>query len=75
MIGVLAMNNCTCCSNVLLRHIRGNEVYWFCRNCWQTMPVFSEEKQYFASKTASFEFQGKPHCKPKNMNILSTVKQ
>ncbi|AFZ03954.1 hypothetical protein [Calothrix sp. PCC 6303] len=32
------MNTCPCCSHVLLRHVRGNETYWFCRNCWQEMP-------------------------------------
>lgn len=32
------MVNCPCCSNQLLRHIRGKNVYWFCRSCWQEMP-------------------------------------
>lgn len=32
------MSNCPCCSHTMLRHIRSNEVYWFCRNCWQEMP-------------------------------------
>ncbi len=22
----------------MLRHIRANETYWFCRHCWQEMP-------------------------------------
>ncbi|MBD2775975.1 hypothetical protein [Iningainema tapete] len=35
------MNYCPCCSHTLLRHIRGHEVYWFCRNCWQEMPVLT----------------------------------
>ncbi|NMG08091.1 hypothetical protein DP117_14815 [Brasilonema sp. UFV-L1] len=38
------MNNCPCCSRPLLRHIRNQEIYWFCRSCWQVMPVFSEIK-------------------------------
>jgi hypothetical protein len=38
------MNSCPCCSNQLLRHVRGNEIYWFCRNCWQQMPVMSVSK-------------------------------
>lgn len=33
-------NYCPCCSNLLLQHIRHAEVYWFCRSCWQEMPVF-----------------------------------
>ena len=38
------MSTCPCCSSPLLRHIRGREVYWFCRHCWQAMPVLSAEK-------------------------------
>ncbi|WP_460208058.1 hypothetical protein [Scytonema sp. NUACC21] len=38
------MNYCPCCSHQLLRHIRSNEIYWFCRSCWQDMPVVSWEK-------------------------------
>lgn len=38
------MTNCPCCSDQLLRHIRGHEIHWFCRTCWQEMPVLSEEK-------------------------------
>ncbi|MBL1175286.1 MAG: hypothetical protein FWK01_09190 [Pantanalinema sp. GBBB05] len=32
------MANCPCCSNQMLRHIRANQTYWFCRHCWQEMP-------------------------------------
>jgi len=35
------MNYCPCCSGVLLEHIRGRETYWFCRHCWQEMPVYN----------------------------------
>lgn len=38
------MTNCLCCSDRLLRHIRGHEIYWFYRTCWQEMPVMSEKK-------------------------------
>ncbi|MBW4612674.1 MAG: hypothetical protein KME21_05225 [Desmonostoc vinosum HA7617-LM4] len=38
------MYYCPCCSNILLQHTRGSETYWFCRNCWQEMPVFSWNK-------------------------------
>ncbi|MFB2771017.1 hypothetical protein ACE1AT_17250 [Pelatocladus sp. BLCC-F211] len=33
------VKNCLCCSHRLLQHIRNNRVYWFCRNCWQEMPL------------------------------------
>lgn len=35
------MNNCPCCSQLMLRHARHNRVYWFCTHCWQEMPNFS----------------------------------
>lgn len=35
------MENCPCCSHPMLRHIRQHEVYWFCRRCWQVMPVYN----------------------------------
>ncbi|MBD2346464.1 hypothetical protein [Anabaena subtropica] len=36
------MTSCPCCSRVLLPHIRGDsQIHWFCRHCWQDMPVFS----------------------------------
>ncbi|HEY9647550.1 MAG TPA: hypothetical protein V6C88_14335 [Chroococcidiopsis sp.] len=25
----------------MLRHIRVNQTYWFCRHCWQEMPDYS----------------------------------
>ncbi|MBD2440879.1 hypothetical protein [Nostoc sp. FACHB-110] len=35
------MNYCLCCSEVLLQQVRGSEITWFCRHCWQDMPVLS----------------------------------
>ncbi|NJK74050.1 MAG: hypothetical protein HC786_13785 [Richelia sp. CSU_2_1] len=35
------MTPCPCCSNEMLRHVRRNQVYWFCRECWQEMPVYN----------------------------------
>jgi hypothetical protein len=34
------MTSCPCCTNQMLRHIRQSQVYWFCRQCWQEMPVY-----------------------------------
>jgi ribosomal protein L37AE/L43A len=36
------MPHCPCCSDSLLPHIRGGENYWFCRSCWQEMPVLTQ---------------------------------
>ncbi|WP_293340914.1 hypothetical protein [Microcoleus sp. CAWBG58] len=33
--------DCPCCSNPMLRHFRQHQVYWFCRECWQEMPVYN----------------------------------
>ena len=44
------MNTCPCCSNILLRHIHSNQAYWFCRNCWQEMPVFTCLKSNFSEE-------------------------
>ncbi|MEA5464779.1 hypothetical protein [Leptothoe sp. PORK10 BA2] len=32
------MNNCLCCNNSLLRHIRHSNIYWYCSTCRQDMP-------------------------------------
>jgi DNA-directed RNA polymerase subunit M/transcription elongation factor TFIIS len=49
------MNTCPCCSDILLRHVKENQVFWFCRNCWQSMPVLEEKNHYFSSRIASLE--------------------
>ncbi|MFM2062867.1 MAG: hypothetical protein RLZZ507_2537 [Cyanobacteriota bacterium] len=36
------MNYCPCCSDLLLKHIRNSQSYWFCRSCWQEMPVINK---------------------------------
>ncbi len=36
------MPHCPCCTDSLLHHIRGSESYWFCRTCWQEMPVLTQ---------------------------------
>lgn len=25
----------------MLRHVRQSEIYWFCRECWQEIPVYN----------------------------------
>ncbi|MEG4810336.1 hypothetical protein QUA79_23020 [Microcoleus sp. F8-D1] len=35
------MTSCPCCTNPMLRHLRHSRVYWFCRQCWQEIPVYS----------------------------------
>ncbi|MFB2737692.1 hypothetical protein [Umezakia ovalisporum] len=35
------MNYCPCCSGLLLPHVRASGFAWFCRHCWQDMPVYN----------------------------------
>ncbi|WP_081402929.1 hypothetical protein [Scytonema hofmannii] len=46
------MNYCPCCSDQLLRHIRSNEIHWFCRSCWQDMPAISGQKCILACQVS-----------------------
>jgi len=32
------MSNCPICSSLILRHIRHNEIYWYCSSCHQEIP-------------------------------------
>ncbi|PSB24140.1 hypothetical protein C7B82_28250 [Stenomitos frigidus ULC18] len=48
------MNACPCCSNSMLRHVRHHEVYWFCRSCWQEMPLI-ESSPSLMLLSSSFE--------------------
>jgi ribosomal protein L37AE/L43A len=38
------MNTCPCCSEILLRHARQGNIYWFCSHCRQEMPALSLER-------------------------------
>lgn len=32
------MNDCPCCSHLLLKHWKQGKTYWYCANCRQEMP-------------------------------------
>lgn len=34
-------NSCPCCGSLLLRHARQGGVYWFCKSCWQEVPLLA----------------------------------
>lgn len=44
------MTYCPCCANQLLHHVRGTAQYWFCRTCWQEMPMLSLEASFRATR-------------------------
>jgi hypothetical protein len=33
------MKRCPCCDHLLLQQFRQHQLSWFCRTCWQEMPV------------------------------------
>ncbi|AFZ59921.1 hypothetical protein H6G54_03300 [Anabaena cylindrica FACHB-243] len=37
------MNTCPCCSNIMTRNFRQHHIYWFCRSCWQEMPILAQK--------------------------------
>ncbi|MGB3613965.1 MAG: hypothetical protein WBA10_09245 [Elainellaceae cyanobacterium] len=36
------MSTCPCCADLLLRHVRRDDTYWFCSSCRQEMPTASK---------------------------------
>ncbi len=36
------MHTCSCCADVLLRHVNHGSLSWFCRSCWAEMPSVEE---------------------------------
>ena len=36
------MTHCPCCAHTMIRHIRQHQVHWFCRSCWQEMPILEQ---------------------------------
>ncbi|MEC4887920.1 MAG: hypothetical protein SAL70_42430 [Scytonema sp. PMC 1070.18] len=34
-------NSCPCCGGSLLRHVRHGSLYWFCKTCWQEVPLLT----------------------------------
>jgi hypothetical protein len=45
---------CPCCSGRLIHHLSHHRDYWFCRTCWQEMPLINnlndpQEKSYALS--------------------------
>lgn len=44
-------NICSCCSKTMLRHISKDRIYWFCRSCWQEMPINTNDQHYHKTST------------------------
>ncbi|MBD0387450.1 MAG: hypothetical protein ICV54_13230 [Nostoc sp. C3-bin3] len=68
------MNYCPCCSNLLLEHIRGAESYWFCRHCWQEMPVYNLNQSSSFTEAVIGKLSSSPQ-KEKRRNTTVYVRQ
>jgi hypothetical protein len=42
------MNLCPCCETVLVQQFRQHQLGWFCRHCWQDMPLVASVKPLVA---------------------------
>jgi Zn finger protein HypA/HybF involved in hydrogenase expression len=42
-MGIPAKAQCLCCGNTLMAQINQRRTYWFCRTCWQEMPMAQGE--------------------------------
>ncbi|PAX53837.1 hypothetical protein CK510_13265 [Brunnivagina elsteri CCALA 953] len=73
VILLIIMNYCPCCSGVLLRHISKNEVSWFCRSCWETMPIFIDVNSSVSAKLAGFEANLTIKREKRNTNVISAA--
>ncbi len=69
------MNDCPCCSHTLLQHIRSSGTYWFCRHCWQEMPVFSENRSVSLANLFSEQVSTNQETSHKNQISFPNVQQ
>ena len=49
------MNYCPCCKDILLHHANSSGSYWFCRSCWQSMPISTCKQVISSSETIPTE--------------------
>lgn len=68
------MNYCPCCSGVLLQHVRGSEITWFCRHCWQDMPVWNCNRSALIEEVIKEEIPSKRDFR-ENIQVTSYVGQ
>jgi hypothetical protein len=53
------MNYCPCCKDILLSHADASGIYWFCRSCWQAMPVCTSKQSVSSLETIPGELPTK----------------
>jgi len=57
-----------------LQHVRGSEIAWFCRHCWQDMPVLSCNRSALLGEALREELPGKPKLR-ENVQATSYISQ
>lgn len=62
---------CPCCSDKLIHHISYDRDYWFCRGCWQEMPVIASN--VITQKSNSVN--GYQKSQFKSFNKIKQIKQ
>lgn len=68
------MNYCPCCSGILLQHVRRSEIAWFCRHCWQDMPVLTCNRSDLLVETNKEEILTTSDLR-ENIQVTSYVNQ
>ncbi len=51
------MADCPFCSNTMVRHIQHKNLHWFCRHCWQNMPVYDLNRYSGLSSVKSVQIK------------------
>ncbi|MBW4565129.1 MAG: hypothetical protein KME32_29340 [Mojavia pulchra JT2-VF2] len=69
------MNYCPCCSDVLLQHINGSKIYWFCRHCWQEMPESLSQRVGLLSENVVEELPKILHHQKKAITTVYSKKR
>jgi hypothetical protein len=65
------MNYCPCCSGVLLQQVRRSEITWFCRHCWQDMPVLNCNRSGLLTEVIREELPSKPKLRENATSYVS----
>ena len=65
------MNYCPCCKDILLRYTQRNGISWFCRSCWQAMPVSTYKQSISSIETISGEFNARLNLRNKPNSLVS----
>ncbi len=70
------MANCPLCSDVLLRHVRSKQTYWFCRRCRIEISEESEKIVYQPPYRSSVGLSLMEGASPKvhNTSFVSSIK-